>query len=164
MNSSLDKIVLEFGFMPGDHVADFGSGSGHLSLAMAKTLGSTGRLYAIDLHKEGLNRLQNMAEEEGLRNVYVVYGDVEKERGTELKDEVVHGVIFSNIIFQLEDRVAGILEAKRILAPNGRLILLEETKKIGDIEIRKHFEKNGLSLERRMESDQNRTILIFRKR
>lgn len=164
MHSALDKIVLEFGFLPGDHVADFGSGSGHLTLALSKALGHEGRIYAVDLHKEGLSRLQNMAEDQGLGNMHVIYGDVEKERGTDLEDEVVHGVVFANLIFQLEDKDAAIKEAKRILTPNGRLVLVEQTEKIPKVEIRKNFEKNGLALDRRVESDQARTILIFRKR
>jgi ubiquinone/menaquinone biosynthesis C-methylase UbiE len=164
MDSVLSKLVLEFGFLPGEHVADFGSGSGHLTLPLSRVLGPDGRLYAIDLHKEGLNRLQNMAEDQGLSNLHVICGDIENHQGTGLQDGVVGGVVFSNIVFELSDLVAAILEAKRILMMNGKLVLVEETEKIPKLEIRKNFEKNGLELDRRVESDKGRTILIFRKR
>jgi ubiquinone/menaquinone biosynthesis C-methylase UbiE len=160
---ALESSILELGFLPGDYVADFGSGSGHLSLALARLLGEKGRVYAVDIHADGLVRLENMAKENSLENIYILCGDVEKPNGTLLKRESVRGVLLSNILFLLEDKLAAIEEAKRILIPEGRLVLIENSERVVDVEFRKNFERNNLVLERQFKFMPNSSAFIFRK-
>src|SRR5680860_874980 len=103
MFTSPEKNVLEFGFFPGQIVADFGSGSGHYSLALSKAVGPSGQVYAIDLRVDALAMLQSLAEKEGRSNVEVLVGDIDNQNGTGLKDNTVNGVVFSNILFQLKN-------------------------------------------------------------
>lgn len=163
MQRALESSILELGFLPGDHVADFGSGSGHLSLALAKILGEKGRVYAVDIHAEGLLRLENTAKEEGLSNVYILCGDVEEPKGTFLKNESVRGVLFSNLLFLLEEKTKALEEAKRILVPQGRIVLIERSENVKELELRKTFERNDLVLERQFKFTPNSHAFIFRK-
>ena len=98
------KNIEQCGIQAGMEIADFGSGSGHYSLAAAKALMSTGRVYAIDVNKDLLTKLKNHASREGMYNVEVIWGDLEKPRGTKLRDMSVDLVFLSNILFQLEDK------------------------------------------------------------
>jgi ubiquinone/menaquinone biosynthesis C-methylase UbiE len=119
------KNISEMGFVPGQKVADFGSGAGHYTYALSKILGSDGLVIAVDVKKEVLTSLKNQAIREGINNIEVVWGDIEKLGGTGLKSSSVDGVILSNILFQLTDKTGAINEASRILIPGGKLGIVE---------------------------------------
>jgi arsenite methyltransferase len=127
------KNVEQCGIQAGMEIADFGSGSGHYSLAAAKALMSTGRVYAIDLNKDLLTKLKNHASKEGLYNVEVIWGDIEKPNGTKLRDSSIDLVFLSNILFQLDDKDALVKEVKRVLKPGGRVLVVDWTDSFGGI-------------------------------
>jgi ubiquinone/menaquinone biosynthesis C-methylase UbiE len=177
MISSPEKNVSEFGFIPGQHVADFGSGAGHYSLALSRVLGPEGRVYSIDLRQDILTRLSDMANEENLHNISVLWGDIEKKGGSHLRDNLVDGVIFSNILFQLNNIESTVTEAARILKPGGRICLVEwsdaspiphvHNKTGEDIvteeKARKLFEGGGFVFERRFDAGEHHYGLLFKK-
>src|SRR3954468_16066117 len=78
--------VAAFGIQHGMHVADFGSGSGHYVLAIAEALEGSGHVYAIDVQRDLLKRTQNEATRRGLKNVSVIWGDLETHRSSKIKD------------------------------------------------------------------------------
>src|SRR4051812_35695798 len=119
-----EKNVMEFGFIPGQKVADLGSGAGHYANALSQTLGPTGRVYAIDLNADLLARLKNNAIKEGRGNIEIIWGDIEKPHGAKLKDSAVDGAVLSNILFQLDDKKGAIEEAKRVVKPGGRIAVV----------------------------------------
>ena|SRR3989344_7367794 len=158
-----EKIVHEFGFLPGQKVADFGAGSGHYSLALSQALGSEGRVFAIDLRKEVLVRLKKLSVESGRENLDIIVGDVEVLKGTTLGDGVVDGVILSNIIFQLTDPDGALTEAKRVTKQNGRICVVEWADKFDEGKMKELFAKNGLTFERRFDAGERHYGMIFRK-
>ncbi|HVY35675.1 MAG TPA: class I SAM-dependent methyltransferase [Candidatus Paceibacterota bacterium] len=107
-----------------DAVADFGAGSGFLSKAAA-ALVPQGSVFAIEIHREIVTRLARDAEESHLDNLHVLWGDIELPGGTRLDNESVNFVIISNVLFHLDDKIACINEAKRILKPGGRLLVVD---------------------------------------
>jgi len=158
-----EKIVHEFGFLPGQKVADFGAGSGHYSLALSRLLGSEGRVFAIDLQREILVRLKKLVAEAGRENVDTIIGDVEIPRGTTLGDGVVDGVVLSNIFFQLADPKGAVEEAKRVIKPNGKICIVEWSDKFNEEKMKELFAKAGLIFERRFEAGDRHYAMIFRK-
>lgn len=109
----------------GDRVADFGAGSGFFTRAAARLVGGKGVVWAVDAHQEMLPRLRNHAAEEGLINVEVVHGNVEKDKGSHLPSENFDLVIVANMLFAAEHKDAVIREAKRVLKIGGRLLLID---------------------------------------
>lgn len=165
-----EKIVHEFGFLPGQKVADFGAGSGHYSLALSQLLGSEGRVFAVDLQKEILVRLKRLVAETGRENVDIIVGDVEVPKGTTLGDGVADGVVLSNIFFQLTDPKGAIEEAKRVIKQNGRICVVEWTDNLpagktgfSEEKMKKLFAEAGLVFERRFEAGNRHYAMIFRK-
>lgn len=125
MFSDPEKNVLELGFLPGQKVADLGSGSGHYAFALSKVLGPTGKVYAVDIDEASLVRLKNESAKAGLQNIEVIWGDIEKVGGTKLKDALCDGAVFSNILFQLGDIKSAVEEAKRVVKKTGRVCVVE---------------------------------------
>lgn len=115
----------QFGLMEGMTVADFGVGSGFYSLYAAKRVGEAGKVYAIDVQKDLLSRLKNQARTEGLDNIEIIWGDLEKENGSKLATESVEAVFVTDILFQVEDIPAFLKEASRVLKKKGRMLVVD---------------------------------------
>ncbi len=120
-----EKIVPYLGLVDGTCVADFGAGSGHYSLAMAKQVGDRGKIYAIDVQKELLDRLATEARRERLRNIHIVWGNIEKTGGSKLADAVVDCVLIANVLLLTNAKYSVALEAKRLLRPGGKVAVID---------------------------------------
>lgn len=106
-------------------VADFGAGSGAYALAAAKAVAPSGVCYAVDLNRELLNRVKNDATFAHIHNLEIIWGDLEKKKGSTLPDSSVDAVLLCNTLFMLEDREAVLKEAYRILKNRGKLLVVE---------------------------------------
>ncbi len=127
--ANIKKFKLESGSL----VADFGAGSGEYSFASAKAVGRRGVVYAIDVQQELLSRIKNNANKEGLNNVEVIWGDVEKDGGSGLLKSSIDAVIISNIFFSIEDKIGFIKEVSRVLKPNGKVLVVDWKDSFGGL-------------------------------
>ena len=159
MFSDPQKNIDQFGLELGEHVADLGSGSGFYTIAAAKAVGSLGRVYAVDANKNLLQKIKNEAEQSRFGSIEALWGNIEKLGGTRLADATVSAVLVCNTLFQLEQRNDFSLEVKRILKPNGRLLVIDWKESFGGVgpqpehvvskdAARALFEKAGFSFER----------------
>jgi ubiquinone/menaquinone biosynthesis C-methylase UbiE len=128
MFSDPEKIVPYFGLTDGQAVADFGAGSGHYSLAIAKRVGDRGKVYAVDVQKELLSRLEAEAKSAKIRNIHLVWGNVEKLGGTKLGEGMVDSVVIANLLLLTDAKYTVALEAKRILRAGGKVAVIDWTE------------------------------------
>lgn len=156
--SDPEKNVRQFKLQGGNYVADLGSGSGHYTLAAARIVGDRGRVYSVEVQKELVQTMKNLANSERLHNIEVIWGDIEETEGTKLREHSIDAVILSNILFQVRDKQGLINEAKRILKPSGRVLIIDWTDSHGGVgpedsaripmtEARSLFEQNGFAFE-----------------
>jgi ubiquinone/menaquinone biosynthesis C-methylase UbiE len=68
------------GVAPGMVVGEAGAGDGYFTLPMARRVGPTGAVYANDISRRALDRLQAEASRERLENIHIVEGDVDDPR------------------------------------------------------------------------------------
>lgn len=126
-----NQIVKQFGLTEGMRVADFGAGSGAYSFPMADIVRGNGMVYAVEVQKDLLKRIQNDAASRHVTNITPLWADIEKVGGTKLADRSVDAVLLSNVLFQMPDRETCIQEATRILKPNGRLFIIDWSDSFG---------------------------------
>jgi len=119
------KLIYEIGLRPGDRVADFGSGSGILTVFMAQAVAKSGEVSAVDVQSRALEILESRAEILDLHNIKTIHADLEKDRGSGLADESQDTVILANILFQSEKKENIIREAKRVLKARGKLVVVD---------------------------------------
>ena len=124
MFSNPIKNLKAFGLREDSIVADLGAGTGYYTVAVSPII-YKGRVYAIDIVKDFLTTIRNKVIDQDLNNVEIVWGNVEKIGGSQLRDSIVDGVIASNILFQVEDKNKFIEEIRRILKPKGRVLLVD---------------------------------------
>ena len=168
----------KFGLSPGTIVVDLGAGTGDYAFAAAKMVGGMdmgGKVYALDVQKDLLDRIKNEANREGLKNIEIIWGDAEKIGGTKLRDASADVVIASNVLFQVEDRETFAKEIARILKAKGRLFFIDWSDSFGGIGPKKDavvtenqtkdfFEKNGFVIEKGVSVGSHHYGLVIRKK
>ncbi len=169
------KNIEQFDLGKGNYVADFGAGSGAYSLAAAQAMGGTGKVYAIDVQKDLLERLKNEAKNtRHLNNIDIVWANLEILGGTRLRENSLDAIIVANTFFQLEKKDNACLEIKRILKPGGRVLFIDWSNSFGGIgpqpqavfykeQAEKIFEKHGLQKDRVINAGAQHYGIIFRK-
>lgn len=174
MFSAPEKNIEQLHLVDDQVVADFGAGSGAYTLAAAQAMHGTGKVFAIDVQKDLLTRLQNTCAHEHLGNVSFIWGDLEKPGGTKLHDGSCDVVILSNVLFQALDKVALIEEARRVLRPGGLLLLIDWTGSFNNMgptqaqvfpeaEGRKIAEESGFLFDRSINAGNYHYGLVMRK-
>jgi ubiquinone/menaquinone biosynthesis C-methylase UbiE len=120
-----DGIIAQLGIKSGMVIADLGCGAGYFSLPLARALRNSGKVYAVDVLSAALEAVKSHAKLYGLLNIEVVRANVEVAGGTKIPDGAADVVMLANILFQCSDRSGLFTEARRILAPGGRIILID---------------------------------------
>ncbi|MFZ4506323.1 MAG: class I SAM-dependent methyltransferase [Fimbriimonas sp.] len=67
-------LIKSLGLKSGMLVADIGAGSGYLSFPMAKLVGPTGKVLAVEIQQEMLDIIARKAKASGVKNVQTVLG------------------------------------------------------------------------------------------
>ena len=174
MFSAPEKIVAQLGIEDGEIVADFGAGSGVYTIAVASTLHGTGKVYAVDVQKDLLTRLQNTCTEKHLGNVSFIWGNIELPGGAKIREQSCSLVIVSNVLFQTSAKKAVIDEAKRVLIQSGRLLVVDWTGSFNnmgptpeqvftEIDARKLVEASTFTFEKNVDAGNYHYGLVFRK-
>lgn len=173
MFSDPEKNISELGITDGMKVVDLGAGSGFYTIEAAKKVGIRGMVYAVDVQQDLLNKIKNSAGLVGLRNIEVVWGNIEKLGGTKLREAIADRIILSNTLFQVapEDRDNLALETKRLLRSGGKLLVVDwsEDSKIAPAthipssESQGLFQKIGFQIEKTFDAGDHHYGIIFKK-
>ena len=126
---NLEQIDIE----PGMHIADLGCGSGFYAIAAAELVGEKGKVFAIDVQKQLLEKVQASAKQQHVMNVYPVWGNAEKENGTRLRDRSIDIALVVNTLFQIDDTASFAKEAARILKKGGQLLVVDWSESHGGL-------------------------------
>ena len=161
--------IAKLGINDGMKVVDLGAGSGFYSLEVAKKVGVNGRVYAVDVQKDLLDHVRSNGVALGLRNIEVVWGNAEKVGGTKLREGIADRVIASNVLFQIEKFDDFVLEIKRILKPEGKVLVVDWSELspispkiiVASAKAQTLFEKAGFNLEQSFNAGDHHYGLVF---
>jgi ubiquinone/menaquinone biosynthesis C-methylase UbiE len=171
MFSDPDKNLAQLGLSEGMKVADLGAGTGYYSIAAGRRVGGSGRIYAVEVQKDLLNRLKSNATAEKVLNVEVIWGSIDTIGGTKIRDGLIDRAILANTLFQIEqkDRDGLALEIKRILKVGGKLLVvdwlpgspLSPKNCIPRMIAENLFDKNGFTIEKTFNAGEHHYGLVF---
>ena len=169
MFSNPEKNLRAFGLREDSVVADLGAGTGYYAVAAGRLV-PRGKIYAVEIEKDYLHTIQSKVAEARLKNVEIIWGNVEKIGGTKIGDSIADAVIASNILFQVENKAGLIDEIRRILKSRGRVLLLDWAENsimakvaLSEAKARALFEKKGFALERTIDTGAQHYGMILRK-
>lgn len=107
---------------PGERILEIGPGTGYYSLEMAEWIGPRGTLELFDLQQEFLDHVMRRAEGRGLRNLVPTRGDA---TALPYEDSSLDAVVLTAVLGEIRDRGAALREIRRVLKPEGRLVVGE---------------------------------------
>jgi len=141
-------------------------GMGFFTLDLARLVGPTGRVIAIDLQPKMLDALRRRAQRAGLE------GRIETRRASEsslevddLAGEVDFALAFA-VVHELADVSAFFRDVAKALVPGGRLLVAEPRGHVSEEELAKSLESAaaaGLRLAERPAIRGSRTALLVRE-
>lgn len=174
MFSDPENNIKQFALSPGMQVADFGSGSGFYSMAIARAVSPGGKVFAVDIQKDLLEKLKNGAKQNHLNNIDVIWSDLEHLGGTKLRENSLDAVTVCNLFFQIENKDALCLEIKRVLKNNARVLVIDwegsfggvgpsDIDVVSKIKMTTIFHDHGFVLDREISAGAEHYGLVFRK-
>jgi ubiquinone/menaquinone biosynthesis C-methylase UbiE len=105
-----------------EDVADFGCGPGIFSIPIARM--TEGTVYCFDVLESALEAVNSRAQIMGINNIVTRHTNLEKIGGSGLEDGVIEHVIMRKILLQNNNKEVLFAEAYRILASNGKLLIV----------------------------------------
>jgi ubiquinone/menaquinone biosynthesis C-methylase UbiE len=109
---------------PGQKVLEIGFGTGHSLIELAKSVGSSGKVYGIDLSDKMVEISQKLAEKEGLgERIELSCGDA---LHLPYESESLDGVFmsFTLELFDTPEIPLVLAECRRVLRPRGRIVVV----------------------------------------
>jgi SAM-dependent methyltransferase len=123
---------------PGERMLEIGPGTGIYTIPVAKALGRDGSLDVIDVQQEMLDEVATRTRAAGVANVTATCGDA---RTLPYPDAAFDAAYLVGVLGEIPDEAAALRELRRVLKPNGRLV-------VGEVAIDPDFVRLGALRER----------------
>ena len=117
-----DVVLGEMGLKEGMTVAEIGTGTGYFARRIAKVVGPTGKVLAVDIQPEMLSLLEKYAAEEGVKNIVPILGT---ETDPKLPKAGVDRILMVDVYHEFQKPEEMLARIRESLAPGGRVIIVE---------------------------------------
>jgi ubiquinone/menaquinone biosynthesis C-methylase UbiE len=166
-----EELIKHLKISPGATVADIGAGTGYFSRRLAKQVGPSGKVLAVDIQPEMLTLLTNKAAQMGIMNISPVLGT---PSDPSLPLRSVDLVLMVDVYHEFDlpwEMMQGIC---RSLKPNGRVVLVEfrgeddavpikPLHKMTEAQVKKEMSALPLQWVETLEALPRQHIIIFKK-
>lgn len=124
-----DEVMDALQITRGSAVADIGAGEGYFTDRLARRVGPTGDIYAVDIDPAALRMLRELKQREHYQQVEVVEGEEDNPR---LPPHVIDAVLVVNAYHEFRQHDAMLRAFAKALVPGGRLGIIEKADKPGE--------------------------------
>jgi 2-polyprenyl-3-methyl-5-hydroxy-6-metoxy-1,4-benzoquinol methylase len=114
------EVLHKVGILESHTVADYGCGPGIFSFAAAEIVGPQGKVYALDVRLQALEKIKGIAIENRLNNLETILID-RSILSVSLKKESVDVVLLYDVLQEIVDKPGLMAELHKILKPSGIL-------------------------------------------
>ena len=118
----VEEVVQRLALKPGMVIADIGAGSGVFISPFAKAVGSSGKVYAVDIDQGLLDHINQRARQESLSNVRTVLGKFE-DPSIPAKD--VDMAFIHDVLHHIENRETYLKALAAYIKPGGMLTIID---------------------------------------
>jgi len=116
------EVVDYLGLQPGQVVADLGAASGYFSRPLARAVGPTGWVFAIEVEAGFFPPLHDLAAKAGVYNIATVLASFDDPHLPEASTDVV---FICDTLHHIEGRAAYYQKLKAALKANGRIVVVD---------------------------------------
>jgi len=124
------RILREAGLREEMIFADVGCGNGYFTFPASDIAGSRGKVFALDISSELLADINIRAKEENKTNIEVIKTE---ENNLRISKESVDLAFSCNVMHEAKDLDLFLKEIKRVLKPQGRIVIIDWEKTDGDV-------------------------------
>jgi arsenite methyltransferase len=167
-----DEVIKALGLKNGETIADIGAGSGYFTFRLARSLGNSGRVYAVDISPDMILYMNRRIRDLKLNNVITVLSAPDDPL---LQDHSVNRIFICDTWHHIQDKAKYLGIMKRILKPGGQVIIVDYKKgqlstgppaemRIAKREVIKQFESGGFKLSREHNFLPYQYFLVFSPR
>jgi ubiquinone/menaquinone biosynthesis C-methylase UbiE len=118
----IERAMDAVGVAPGMVVGEAGAGDGYFTLPMARRVGAEGAVYANDISRRALDRLESNARREQIDNIHVVEGDVDDPRFPRRDLELV---VVVHAFHDFSQPVEWLRNVKKYLRPGAAVAIID---------------------------------------
>jgi ubiquinone/menaquinone biosynthesis C-methylase UbiE len=166
-----ETVVKSLRLQPGQEVADLGSGSGYFTFRLARAVGPSGKVYAVDIDPDMHALVARRSKEEGLDNVEVVLA---KPEDPLLPAGRMDLILTVNTYHHLPNRVSYFSNLQKYLRPSGRTAIIDFDRRSWfeglwshytppDL-IKREMEQAGYDVQEEFEFLDRQSFIVFVKR
>ena len=119
----VEEVIARLKVAPGQSIADLGAGTGAFSVPMARAVGATGRVYAVEIDPGLVDHVARKAADAKMGNLQALLG---KPADPGLPGQV--DLLFMNdVLHHIADRAGYLKQVVRYLKPGGRFAIIDPT-------------------------------------
>jgi len=109
----------------GEVIADIGAGSGYFALRLARHVGASGRVYAVDVSPDMIRHLNTRARDAGLTNLSTILAPPDDP----LLPQPVDRFLIVDVWHHIDDQPGYLAKMKKLLKPGGRVVMIDFHKR-----------------------------------
>ena len=152
--------MLEPFVLQGMTVIDYGCGMGFFTMPLARLVGPTGKVIAVDIQEKMLNRLHVRANKAGLSDRMMILAS---GNSRQIKEDSVDFVAALHVIHEIEDQQAFFNDMRRVMKPGAKILMLEPRFHVNEKEFRGSVEvaeSSGLVLNSTFDSSRSLSVVL----
>ena len=120
--SDAARLITALKLDVGQTVADVGAGEGQLTLALARKVGPSGRVYATELNADRLREIRQATDSAGLKNVSVIEAHA---TSTNLPEQCCDALVLRLVYHHIADPHLMNASLRQSLKPGGLLAVID---------------------------------------
>jgi len=121
-----DEVIAALDLKSGETLADIGAGSGYFSFRLARKVGDTGRVYAVDINSDMILFMNRNIRDKKIKNVVTILSAPDDPL---LADASINRFFICNTWHHVQNRPRYMALMKKMLKPGGQVIILDYKKK-----------------------------------
>ena len=120
------EVIMSLDIKEGETIADIGAGSGYFTFRLARHVGDTGRVYAVDINPEMIIYMNRRIRDLKLKNIETMLAVPDDPF---LMEGSIDRFFICDTWHHIEDQTKYLALLKTMLKPGGQVIMIEFQKK-----------------------------------
>jgi len=116
------ELIKQLNLKKGSIVADIGCHEGYMTFKLSKEIGSDGKVYAVDVEQNKLDKLRTHIDERKVKNIIPVKGNYDDPK---LPLNTLDAAIIIDTYHEMDDHDKILQHIKSALKEKGRLVICE---------------------------------------
>lgn len=119
------EVMTALALKPGEVIADIGAGSGYFTFRVAPHVGTTGRVFAVDINQEMIDHIKQRMRDLKVANVSPILS----RPNDPLLPEPVDRFLIVDVWHHIEDQPGFLAVMKKHLKPGGQVVMIDFHKR-----------------------------------